>query len=205
MVKEANVDTEQKILEAAAKVFITKGFDGARMQDIADEAAINKSMLHYYYRSKDKLFERVFSEQMQEHTRLMTEALLSDLEVREKLTLLVFNHYEACMKTPEMSLFILNEVNRNSDKIKVLIQMDVVTNCIQRLKDQMRQEVSEGKINNISPDHLICDLISMLEFPMMAAPMLTSVLFDNDYTAYRNMLEERKKHVTYVLNRLLTP
>lgn len=205
MVKEAAIDTEQKILEAAAKVFITKGFDGARMQDIADEAAINKSMLHYYYRSKDKLFERVFSEQMQEHTRLMTEALSSDLEVREKLTMLVFNHYEACMKSPELSLFILNEVNRNSDKIKMLIQMDVISNSMQRLKEQMKREASEGKINNISPDHLICDLISLLEFPMMAGPMIASVLFNNDLAAYKNMLEERRKHITYVLNRLLTP
>jgi AcrR family transcriptional regulator len=59
---DKDLTTEQKILEAARKIFLAKGLDGARMQDIADEAGINKAMLHYYFRSKDKLFEKIFAE-----------------------------------------------------------------------------------------------------------------------------------------------
>lgn len=59
---DKDLTTEQKILEAARKIFLEKGLDGARMQDIADKAGINKAMLHYYFRSKDKLFEQIFLE-----------------------------------------------------------------------------------------------------------------------------------------------
>ena len=58
---EKDFSTEEKILEAAAQEFIIKGKAGARMQEIANNAGINKALLHYYYRSKDKLFESVFT------------------------------------------------------------------------------------------------------------------------------------------------
>ena len=53
-------NAEERILAAAKKVFTTKGMAGARMQDIADEAVINKALVHYYFRDKDKMFEVVF-------------------------------------------------------------------------------------------------------------------------------------------------
>ncbi|HNA17232.1 MAG TPA: helix-turn-helix domain-containing protein, partial [Ferruginibacter sp.] len=58
-----NKDTEQKILESARNVFIQKGLAGARMQDIADHAGVNKALLHYYFTSKDKLFNIVFEQE----------------------------------------------------------------------------------------------------------------------------------------------
>ena len=63
---QRDVSTEQKIREAARKVFQAKGMHGARMQDIADTAGINKALLHYYFRSKDQLFEAIFKEALQQ-------------------------------------------------------------------------------------------------------------------------------------------
>jgi AcrR family transcriptional regulator len=76
--------TEQKILEAARQVFLKKGWNGARMQEIADEAGINKALLHYYYRSKDKLFEAVFNEIFTQFITKVSLVLLSDAPVKEK-------------------------------------------------------------------------------------------------------------------------
>ena len=61
MTSDTDNTTEQKILEAAQEVFHEKGYDGARMQEIADKASINKGLLHYYFKTKDSLFEAIFS------------------------------------------------------------------------------------------------------------------------------------------------
>src|SRR5438034_9838743 len=94
MLKNQELDTEGKILEAAKKVIITKDFDGTRMQDIADTAQINKSMLHYYYRSKDKLFELIFLDQMKKHHQILQDTLSSNSCVRDKLLMLISAHYD---------------------------------------------------------------------------------------------------------------
>src|SRR2546425_901472 len=77
--------TENKILQAAKKVFITKGLDGARMQDIADEAGINKALLHYYFRSKDKLFEVIFMEAATSLFPKIVSILDEDISLFDKL------------------------------------------------------------------------------------------------------------------------
>ena len=84
---EKDSNTEQIILKAARKVFTHKGFDGARMQEIADEAGINKALLHYYFRSKDKLFEAIFKEVITTFFPRIISVLTSDLSLFEKITL----------------------------------------------------------------------------------------------------------------------
>ena len=74
-------DTEQLILEAAKKVFFNKGFDGARMQEIADVAGINKALLHYYFRSKDKLFEAIFFDAFQQFIPRVVENMNADIVI----------------------------------------------------------------------------------------------------------------------------
>uniref|UniRef100_UPI002600CD9D TetR/AcrR family transcriptional regulator n=1 Tax=uncultured Chitinophaga sp. TaxID=339340 RepID=UPI002600CD9D len=83
---ETASNTEQLIIAAAKKIFFQKGLSGARMQDIADEAGINKAMLHYYYRSKDKLFDMVFQSAMGEMMVDIKAILEKDASLQEKLS-----------------------------------------------------------------------------------------------------------------------
>ncbi len=69
---ETSISTEEAILVAARKVFESKGFDGARMQEISDRAGINRALLHYYFRSKDKMFERIFDEALERFMPLLS-------------------------------------------------------------------------------------------------------------------------------------
>ena len=106
-------ETEQKIFEAARDVFHRRGFDGARMQEIADKAKINKALLHYYYRSKDKLFEAVFREALKRIGPIMFEALDREIPLEKKLKMFVSNYIDLVTKHPFIPGFIMHEMHTN--------------------------------------------------------------------------------------------
>src|SRR3954452_616752 len=107
-----DLSTEEKILNAAKKVFLTKGMDGARMQDIADEAGINKALLHYYFRSKDKLFEQIFLKVTTSFLPKIFLILKGEDTLFEKIERFCEVYITQIIKTPYVPIFILNEINR---------------------------------------------------------------------------------------------
>src|SRR5215217_8189549 len=110
-----DLTTEEKILEAAKKIFLTKGLDGARMQDIANEAGINKAMLHYYFRSKDKLFEQVFTEVAGHFLPKIIAIIASEQTVFEKIECFCKEYIDQVITTPYVPIFILNEINKQPE------------------------------------------------------------------------------------------
>src|SRR5678810_1109142 len=117
MVKnEKQLGAEERILEAACKVFTTKGMAGARMQDIADEADINKALLHYYFRDKDKLFEVVFMEEAQKFFPKINAIFNSDAPLFEKIENFVNEYIDEMLENPYLPWFVLNEMNRDPDQ-----------------------------------------------------------------------------------------
>src|SRR3954463_1613260 len=116
MVKsKKDIPPEQKILEAAKQVFFDKGMHGARMQDIADKAGINKAMLHYYFRSKEKLFEKIFTEVAGHFLPRIATILASENSVLEKIDTFCAEYISQVMQTPYVPIFILNEINRQPE------------------------------------------------------------------------------------------
>ena len=107
---------QEKILAAAKKVFTTKGMAGARMQDIADEAGINKALLHYYFRDKDKLFEVVFMEEAQKFFPKINAIFNSDAPLFEKIENFVNEYIDEMLENPYLPWFVLNEINRDPDQ-----------------------------------------------------------------------------------------
>jgi TetR/AcrR family transcriptional regulator len=185
--------SEKKILEAAREVFLRKGFDGARMQDIADEAGINKSLLHYYFRSKDKLFEAIFRKAFEEFIPKIAEALSSDNTVFEKIEIFVNSYINMLRNNPYLPLFILGELHRNPGKI-----VDMIKN--QGAKPEMffyslQKEIMEGKIKPVDPRHLIVNMLAMCLFPFIGRPIIQGFLFNNDKESYDVFLEERKVEI----------
>lgn len=113
--KQIDASTEQRILSAAKKVFISKGMAGARMQDIADAAGINKALLHYYFRSKEKLFEMIFKEVVKEFLPKINLIFESDKNLFEKIDMFCTEYIEQIRKTPYLPVFILNEINQQPE------------------------------------------------------------------------------------------
>lgn len=197
--KTIDQTTEQKILVAARKIFIEQGMAGARMQDIADEAGINKALLHYYFRSKEKLFEVIFKETA---TRLFPRISLildSDLSLFEKIRQFTKDYLTIVIENPYLPLFVLNEMNRQPESF----MQNIFGNNrlpVHKLVDQIEKEVKKGVIKPISPAHLIMNMLSMCVFPFVGKPMIQMVM-DIDELQFRNMMEQRKKLVAdFIIN-----
>jgi len=186
--------TEDAILESAKKVFISHGFDGTSMQQIANEAGINKSLLHYYFRSKEKLFAAVFSYAFQNFVPQVQEILNSDISVFVKIERIVAEYMDMLMKNEFIPAFILHEINRNPDGIYTIMQGTGLNPEI--FIKQFVVEIERGNIRPVDPRHLIVNMIALCVFPFAAKPLMQRILFANDEAAYQQFLSERKNNVT---------
>ena len=194
MVKEVKINTEKKILEAAQKVFITKGMTGARMQDIANEAGINKAMLHYYFKDKEKLFETVFLQEAQKFFPKINTIFQSDAPLFEKIENFVCEYIDEIQQNPYLPLFVLNEINRDPDHFMYKIWGKENLPKPAKFLEQIDAEVKKGTIKKIDPKHLLMNLLSMTIFPFVAKPMISRNLGMSD-PQFRQAMEERKKEI----------
>lgn len=194
MVKEIKINTEEKILEAAQKVFITKGMSGARMQDIANEAGINKAMLHYYFKDKEKLFETVFLQEAQKFFPKINTIFQSDAPLFEKIENFVSEYIDEIQQNPYLPLFVLTEINRDPDQFMYKIWGKENLPKPAKFLQQIEAEVQKGTIKKIDPKHLLMNLLSMTIFPFVARPMLTRNLRMSE-PQFKQAMEERKKEI----------
>ena len=171
-----NLDsTEQRIFEAAHEVFLHKGLDGAKMQEIADRAGINKALLHYYYRSKDKLYEMVARAVIHQAIPIIRKTLESDLSFHEKIENLIDLYVDLISRNTSVPLFIISEVNKHPQHFaEHILPKDLPRP--QRLMDQYQAEVDAGRIRPYQLEHLVVNVISMCVFPFLAKPMARIVL-----------------------------
>ena len=116
---ETDKQTEERIFDAATDVFLDKGMDGARMQDIANHANINKALLHYYYRTKDKLFEAVFEKIAAKVFSKFAPVFNENLSLEDKIRFFFNEHISFLQKNPRLPAFILNEIGRASCRERV--------------------------------------------------------------------------------------
>lgn len=195
MVKqEKDQNTEQKILAAAKQVFLEKGMDGARMQDIADRAGMNKALLHYYFRNKEKLFEMVFMEQAAQFLPRVGNIMMSDAPLFSKIEQFVDVYITKLTENPYLPLFVLNELNRQPESFILKIWGEKRP-PVQQFAMQVMEEVKKGNIKPIEPPHLIVNMVSMCIFPFVAKPMIKWVTQMDD-EAFKQFIEKRKTEVS---------
>ena len=171
------LDTETRILEAAHRVFVRRGVAAARTQEIADEAGVNKALLHYYYRSKEKLSDAVFLRAAAELFPLMLRTLGSDLPLREKLRTAIEVEMDALEASPFLPGYILCELRADPERLSALLHEampveQLRTALFEALQHQIDAEVEAGRMRPTSAQQLLVALMSMLIFPHAAAHML---------------------------------
>jgi len=186
--------TEEKILAAAKKVFVRSGMTGARMQDIADEAGINKAMLHYYFRNKEKLFEVIFREAAAKLFPKLNLVFESDLSLFEKIERFTVQYIDVILENPYLPLFVLNEIHRDPEAFLTHIWQRENMPRPEKFLDQIEREIKKGNIKRISPLQLLLNLISLCIFPFMARPMFQIHLGVDDLQ-FRNLMQQRKTEV----------
>lgn len=194
--------TEEKILEAAKNVFVTKGMEGARMQEIADEAGINKALLHYYFRSKERLFEAIFSEIIKFAFPKITRIVQSDEPIVTKIEQVIDAYIDLLIKHPFIPGFVMKELSRDpSGLIKMVLKFGLNPEVV---FEQIQLAMDRGEIIKMPPKHLAANIVSMCIFPFAVRPILSLVLFKDDRKALEAFYSERADVIKkFVINAIV--
>ncbi len=188
-------DTEQKILEAAKKVFITKGYAASKTRDIAEEADINIASLHYYYRSKDKLFRIIAEDAVKSFNEKIDCIFCKNLSLEEKINFFVSESIDFFRRNPFIPLFIMNEVNQHLENIDGLLSC---RDNMKELSSQLEQLAAEGKIRSIDSKQFMINLLGMTIFPFVGRPMICKQ-FDISDAEFDQLLIQRKKLIPQLI------
>ena len=195
--KRKDRTTEQRILDAAHAVFIRRGTAGARMQEIADEAGVNKALLHYYFRNKDRLSLAVFQRVAAAVFGRVAQVLTSDVELEDKVRGIIAIYLDQFAKTPYAPAYVISEVNLHPERAGQFLEMISKTSgaspldLVAMLQRQIDARVRAGTIRPIDADQFFTNLVSLCVFPFAAKPLLSAVL-RLDEGGFQDYIERRK-------------
>jgi AcrR family transcriptional regulator len=194
--------TEDKIFTAATDVFEERGMDGARMQDIADRAGINKALLHYYFRTKDLLFEAVFQKLAGKMLSRFSPILEDGRSLEDKIRFFFREHIGFLQENPRLPAFLINEINRNPQRIRKIVKKLDLEKIWETLERQHSKEFEEYKITRESLPQIMTTIAAISVFPFAAKGLLEG-LFDHMNIDFKSYSEERKEFAAeFVINAL---
>ncbi len=205
MMTEQTQNKEQAILEAAEREFLAKGFDGARTISIARAAGVTHAMLHYYFRTKENIFERILDEKM----RLMGELVMTTfgrpgLPLLERLRDGVARHFDFIVVNPDLPRFIVNEVFARPERHEVMRQRlrKIMDDLLSGMQSQLDESAARGETEPMDARMLMLDIISLNVFIFIAYPIIEPIL--GDLTADRERFFELRKqeNIETIMRRL---
>jgi AcrR family transcriptional regulator len=202
-------DTEQRILEAARVVFVRHGTAGARMQEIAAEAGVNQALLHYYFRSKERLAEAVFRHVAGRVLPTVLGLFGSDLPIDAKVEQIVAAYIEAFCRSPFLPGYILSELHHHPERATQLFTSaaggppdQIASTILGKLRAQIGERVKAGEMRPIAPEQLMVNLLSLCVFPFAARPFI-GVALGLDDDGFARFIEQRKRDLpTFFLSAL---
>ena len=200
-------DTRARILDAADVIFVRRGIDGARMQEIADHAKVNKALLHYYFRSKTGLAREVWLRIASSFVPAVLQMLASDLTLEDKIDRFVDSYHTLLTRHPYLLIFALSEVARRPDVVNNTQSVEgrqAARRMIDNLRGQIDDRVEAGDLAPISADQFFMTLVSSCLFPFAAPHLLSNVLGLGPKES-RRFMEQRRTDLPAFLKRALRP
>lgn len=202
-------DTEQRILEAARRVFVKRGTAGARMQEIAAEAGVNQALLHYYFGSKDQLAERVFLEAAGTLMRALAPVVSATATLEETLQQFIGGYIDTVRQSPFIPAYMLAEAHQQPERINALMQKAVGTipaniahATMSRIRAIIAERVAAGTMRPMEPRQLLINVMAMTVFPFVARPIL-NLAFGFTDESFDRFLDDRKRELpAFILNAL---
>jgi len=191
------LSTEEHILQVAREVFMQYGYDGTSMQMIADRAGINKSLLHYYYRSKERLFREIFAKVFSQFIPHLGVIFMSEMSLEEKVYAFADRYIDVFLENPLIPIFVMQELSKNPDYLTELIREAGINPNLMIAK--ISQMLEDEGIYMKDVRHFFVNLLGLCIFPFAARPLIQRMMFDNEREAYDNFLLERKKEVPQLI------
>ncbi len=195
-------ETEEKIIASAEKLFYQKGKAGTSMQDIADDAGINRTLLNYYFRSKDQLFEAVFRKAMGSIFPDLAAMMNTNLSFGEYVPALVEKVIDTMLENPQIPIFVLQELSSNPERMpQVMKEMGIDP---AKAIEKMGGEGLVPTVGGMDQRQLILNLISLCIFPFAAKPVVLDILYNGDENAYVEAMKERKKLLPQIIKQIMS-
>jgi TetR/AcrR family transcriptional regulator len=194
---EFNSETEQKILQAATEVFLEHGRDGARTEEIARVAGINKALLHYYFRSKEKLYQEVLNRQVKKVISDLFASLQPDTDMPSFLQEFISSYIDRLQQNPQVVRFMLWEMRSDASGLQKLlseIASDQNSPSPHSLVKRIQNGVKNKEIRPVEPHQLVFSLIAMCIYTFVAAPLIGSIFPDININD-PSFLKRRKKEI----------
>ena len=197
--------TEQEILEIARKHFVRKGFAGARMQEIADEAGINKAMLHYYFRSKDKLYHEIIKQTLNFMIPRLAKAIEYDGTFWEKIERLINTYIDTLTEHPDIPFFVMSELAQKRERfVEEIKNKSSYFPSAQKFMMEIMNEMAQGNIKEFPPIQLFLNILGMTIFPFMTKPIFQTVFEVSDKDFDQLMIQRKKVILDFVKSALKT-
>jgi TetR/AcrR family transcriptional regulator len=205
-------DTEKRILDAAHAVFLRTGTAGARTQEIASEAGVNSALLHYYFRSKERLADAVFRRAAGELFPVVAAVLMSDRPLEEKVREVVRVELDLLSRAPYLPAYVISELAHHPERIHQLIAMltgaarpeTLGQTLVRTIDTQIRAEVRAGRMRPIAAEQFLANLLSLCIFPFAARPMFR-VMLGLDDERFARFIRDRRRTLPEFFMRALQP
>jgi len=197
-----STETEEKIIASAEKLFFQKGKAGCSMQDIANDAGINRTLLNYYFRSKDQLFEAVFRKAMGTFVPNLASMLRSDMSFHDYVPVLIETVIDAMISNPQIPIFVLQELSSNPERMPQIIKEMGIDPSMAIKK--MEDEGHVPEVFGMDPRQVILNILSLCIFPFAARSVVTEILYNGDNEAYLEAMTQRKQILPEVVKQFMT-
>ncbi|HMJ67714.1 MAG TPA: TetR/AcrR family transcriptional regulator [Cyclobacteriaceae bacterium] len=183
--------TEELIKEKAKVLFFQKGFLDATTQEIADEAKVNRALIHYYFRSREQLMDMILEEVVSRKRKRVLAIFTSDLSFREKIAVYIDTIVDQGLTYPYLENFIISETARSPKRVDQLCSPGKAK-TVDLIRDDLAREIRKGGIGPMPAEHFMVNLSAMCNYPLLAKSILKSIHGMTDQT-YRKFLQDRKK------------
>lgn len=205
MDKKKPEDLESKIIEIARELFIENGFAETSMSDIAAKAGINRPTLHYYFRTKDRMFRAVFGSIV---TNLIpqVQGILQqqDMPLTERVGHIIDIYFKTFMINPSLPMFLMREMHRDYNFVADFVKSMHFDKYFENIRETLQREMNNGKIKPVPMRFIFLSFYSMLIAPFTAKPLCTNALL-NEGESYSEFLTAWKPYIVNNISLLLEP
>lgn len=204
MSEQVAQNKEQQILEAAEREFLKKGYDGARTTSIAKAAGVTHAMLHYYFRTKELLFERIIDKKMEEIIPLMTHLFgNSTLPLVYRIEEVVSVHFDFIMSNPDLPMFLINEVLPHKERCSLFYsKVEKYLNLIDNFQKEVNEAATKGEIEQFNVLLLFQSILSLNVFPAIMTNIVENMAGDNKQIVEQFMAQRKAENTELIMRRI---
>jgi len=197
---------EEAILNAARKLFLEKGFKGTSTTEIAREVGCNQALVHYYFRTKDRLFEAIFKNKIKFFLAALLKVDNDELPYEEKLARKIESHFEAIRENPKLPLFFFNELSANPKRMKEMRESlgELPQMALRQMETELNEEIKKGNVRKMTIYDLLMTIVSLNIIGFLGEPIFKTITGLND-EQYQQLLERRKKENVHIILSSIKP